>query len=272
MSVSMSLTRAAAAAPEFIRVDARPEPLTLDRSKTAMLVIDMQNDFAAAGGMFDRAGIDIAPMRAVVPALRSALSFARKAHLPIVYLKMAFKPDLSDAGPATGPNLAKHGPMKVGAVIGAPDGSSSRILIRDTWNTEIIPELAPDPADTVLYKTRFSGFYRTGLHEMLADKGIDTLVVTGCTTSVCVDSTVRDAAMRDYRCLLLEDCTAEPIGSNKARTNHEASLLTMQLLFAWVSDSQKWKAALSAPPIASGVRTAEHYSKNNSIHLPGDST
>jgi ureidoacrylate peracid hydrolase len=80
---------------------------------------------------------------------------------------------------------------------------------------------------------------------MLRRRGIDTLIVTGCTTSVCVESTVRDAMFRDYRCVVLEDCTAEPIAATAPRSNHEASLLTMQILFAWISDSDKFASSLS---------------------------
>ncbi len=73
---------------------------------------------------------------------------------------------------------------------------------------------------------------------------IDSVVFTGCTTSVCVDSTLRDAFYRDYRCLLLSDCTGEPIGSDLRRSNHEASLLVIERLFGWVSDSRSLLRAL----------------------------
>jgi ureidoacrylate peracid hydrolase len=235
----------ASSASRHVKIAARPEPITIDLSKTAVLVIDMQNDFGAKGGMFERAGIDISGIRAVVPHVRSALTAARAASLPIIYLKMAFKPDLSDAGPITGPNLLKHAPLHVGDVVTAPDGSPSRILVRDTWNTEIIPELRPQPQDNVFYKSRFSGFYRTELDALLKRRGIEALFITGCTTSVCVESTVRDAMFRDYRCIVLEDCTAEPIAATVPRSNHEASLLTMQILFGWISDSGKLVSALS---------------------------
>lgn len=243
----MTIERPAVAATgDIITIDARPEPFVLDRRKAAVLVIDMQNDFGADGGMFERAGIDISGIKAVVPAVRSAIALARAARLPVIYLKMAFKPDLSDAGPPTAPNLIKHRPLQVGEAVTAPDGSPSRILIRDTWNTDIVPELAPQAGDEVIYKTRFSGFFDTPLHDKLKARGIDTLIVTGCTTSVCVESTVRDAMFLDYRCLVLEDCAAEPVGSTEVRSNHEASLLVMQVLFAWISDSHKLGAALVA--------------------------
>jgi ureidoacrylate peracid hydrolase len=71
----------------------------------------------------------------------------------------------------------------------------------------------------------------------LRERGITTLIFTGCTTSVCVESTLRDAFYRDYRCLLLTDCCAEAIGSEQARTNHDASLTVIEALFGWTAQS-----------------------------------
>jgi ureidoacrylate peracid hydrolase len=120
------------------------------------------------------------------------------------------------------------------------------MLIRDTWNTDIVPELEPGSGDIVIYKNRFSGFFETELDDVLRRRGTKYLIVTGCTTSVCVESTVRDAMFRDYSCVLLEDCMGEPIGNDLPRSNHEASLLTMQTLFGWVSDSEEFLKALAS--------------------------
>lgn len=218
-----------------IVIDARPAPLRLDLARAAVLVIDMQNDFGAKGGMFDRAGIDLSMIRSAVGPTARVLAAARQAGLPIVYLKMGFRPDLSDAGPEDGPNRLKHMAMGVGEPVRAPDGTASRILVRDTWNTEILPELAPRQGDRVVYKNRFSGFYETELESVLTGLGAKYLVVTGCTTSVCVESTIRDAMFRDYACLLLSDCTGEPLGADFPRTSHEASLFLIEALFGWVS-------------------------------------
>lgn len=147
------------------------------------------------------------------------------------------------------PNRIKHGP--VGERIAAPDGSEGRILIRETWNTRILSELAPEPGDIVVSKHRFGGFYETDLDLILRGLGIRHLVFTGCTTSVCVESTMRDAMFRDYTCLLLADCTAEPIGQDLARSNHEASLLVMQALFGWISTSAHVIGALEPRLVAS---------------------
>jgi ureidoacrylate peracid hydrolase len=229
----------------LVRVAAEPGPLTIDPVQTALIVVDMQNDFGSDGGMFQRAGIDISPVKEVVEPIRRVLTAARGNALKIVYLKMGFRPDLQDAGPAGAPNRDRHLFLGVGQQVRAPDGSKSRILIQDHWSTEILPELAPEAGELQLYKHRFSGFFETGLDAELRRSGIRYLIVTGCTTSVCVESTVRDAMFRDYSCLVLSDCCAEPIGHQLSRSNHEASLLVIQTLFGWVSRSDAFIEALS---------------------------
>jgi ureidoacrylate peracid hydrolase len=232
--------------PAHIR--ARPDPLDLDLDRTALIVVDMQNDFGAPGGMFDRAGIDIAPIRAIVPRIAAVLAEARAAAMPIVYLKMQFEPDLSDAGAERTPNRIKHRPMGLGDTVAIPGGGTGGILVRDTWNTEIVPDLAPLPGDVVIAKHRFSGFFKTGLDAHLQSAGIESLIFTGATTSICVDSTVRDAMFRDYVCVVLEDCVAEPIAHDASRSNHEATLLAVQLLLGWVSTAADLAAALRDRP------------------------
>ena len=157
----------------------------------------------------------------------------------IIYLKMGYSADLSELGAPDSVNRMRHLRFGVGKTIHAPDGSESRILIRDAWNTDIVPELKPHSDDVIVYKTRFSGFYKTDLDARLKKLGIKYLIITGCTTSICVESTVRDAMFRDYLSILLADCTAEPIGSGLPRSNHEASLLVIQMFLGWVSSSDE---------------------------------
>ena len=229
-----------------VRVDAKPEPITIDSTKAAVIVVDMQNDFGSKGGMFDHAGLDISMIQRAVGPTAKVLTSARQAGLKVVFLKMGFHPDLSDLGAADSPNRMRHLRLGVGEIVRAPDGTESRILIRDTWNTDIVPELKPQAGESVLYKHRFSGFYQTELDAILKNLGIKYLIFTGCTTSVCVESTVRDAMFRDYLSLLLADCMGEPIGNGLPRSNHEASLLLIQTLFGWVSDSNEFIKALEA--------------------------
>jgi ureidoacrylate peracid hydrolase len=231
-------------ADSLVTIDAQPGPIDLDVQRTAVIVVDMQNDFGHPAGMFARAGIDISLIRRTIAPTASLLQQTRQLSMPTVYLKMGFLPDLSDAGTPDSPNRIKHALFGIGTLATAPDGRRGGVLIRETWNTEVVDELRPVPGDAEIYKTRYSGFYRTDLDAVLRARGITHLLVTGCTTSVCVESTIRDAMFRDYHCVLVADCAAEPIGSDFPRTNHDASLLVIQMLFGWVTDSTRVIAAL----------------------------
>jgi ureidoacrylate peracid hydrolase len=227
-------------------VEAKPSPIALDASKTGVMVVDMQNDFGSPGGMFNRVGIDISGIRGAIAPTANVLVSARRASLPIIYLKMAFRPDLSDLGPPDSPNRMRHLQMGVGKEARAPDGRLSRVLIRDTWNTDILAELRPDPADIVIYKHRYSGFFGTGLDAELKRRGIRNLIFTGCTTSVCVDGTLRDAMYRDYSCVLLTDCMSQPaLPNSHPGALHDSTLAVTEALLGWTSTSDQFVAALS---------------------------
>lgn len=233
-----------------IHIIAKPDSIAIDVSRTAVIVVDMENDFGAKGGMFDRAGVNISMIQKAVAPSAKVLEAARKAGIKIIYLKMGYHEDLSDLGSEGSVNRVRHLHfMHVGDTITAPNGSKSRILIRDNWGTDIVPELKPQGEDIVIYKTRFSGFYNTDLDATLKKLGAKNLIVIGCTTTICVESTVRDAMFRDYSAIVLEDCTAEPIGYDLPRSNHEASLLAIQTLFGWVSNSDEFVKAINQQPV-----------------------
>jgi ureidoacrylate peracid hydrolase len=219
---------------------AKPAPITLELAKTVVIVVDMQNDFGSKGGMFDRAGMDISDIQRAVPPTAKVLAAARSAGIKIVYLKMGFRPDLSDMGNPDSPNWISHHAIGVGTAMRAPNGTQSRILVRDTWNTDVVDDLRPEPADIVLYKHRYSGFFQTDLDNRLKQLGTRSIIFTGCTTSVCVESTIRDAMFRDYSPVLLSDCTAEPQGYGLCRSNYEASLFIIRGNFGWVSTSDQF--------------------------------
>ncbi len=229
----------------LLKVDAKPVPITIDAAKTAVIVVDMENDFGSKGGMFDLAGIDISGIQKAVAPTGRVLAAARTAGIRVVYLKMGYRPDLSDLGAADSVNRVRHLGLGVGKIVRTPDGKEGRILIRDTWGTDIVSELTPQAEDIVIWKTRFSGFYNTELDATLKKLGIKHLIFTGCTTSICVESTVRDAMFRDYQSVLLADCMDEPIGHGMSRSNHEASLLSVEVLLGWVSSADQFAAALS---------------------------
>lgn len=248
-----------------VTLNARPEAITLPIAKTAVLVVDMQNDFATTGGMFDRAGIDTSSIRAAVGPIARVLASARSAGVAVIYIKAGLRPDLSDCYQPDSPFRARSLAYGAGERVRSPDGRESRVLIRDTWNTDIVQELAPEVGDIQVYKHGYSGFHETELDAVLKGLGVKYLIVTGCTTSVCVESTLRDAHSRDYYCILLEDCTAEPIGQGASGyigvpgaknrtggTNYQATLTLVQTIFGWVSDSESVASALDSKRAVAG--------------------
>jgi ureidoacrylate peracid hydrolase len=218
--------------------------ILLDPSHTAVIVVDMQNDFGSEGGMFDRAGLDISGIQSCIGPTAKVLSLARAAGIKIVYLKMGFRPDLSDMGPEDAPNRVRHlNHLRVGQPAAVRNGG--RVLIQGDWGTQIVDELAPEPGDTIVEKHRFSGFFETKLDAILKSWSIRHLIFTGCTTSVCVESTMRDAFFRDYLSVLLADCASEPLGDIPPRSNHDATLLLIEAMLGWVSDSARFEASLA---------------------------
>ena len=166
-------------ASRLITLAAKPEPVRIEAGRAAVLVVDMQNDFGARGGMFDRAGIDIAPIQSAVEPTARVLEAARAAGLPVVYLVMQFHPDLSDAGAPDSPNWIKHAPLGLGAEVPAPGGRPGRVLVEGTWNTEILSRLAPRPGDLVVPKRRYSGFFETDLDSILRARDVRHLLDEG---------------------------------------------------------------------------------------------
>jgi len=242
---------------QTVTLDARPKPIDIPLSQSAVLVIDMQNDFASKGGLFDRAGIDVSGIKAVVPPTARVLANARDAGVPVVYVKYGLRPDLLDLFDRDSPLRDRFMGYGIGSSALSADGREGRIAIRDTWNTDIVDELAPLPGEATVYKHGYSAFHQTELDLVLRGLGVKYLFVVGCTTSVCVETAIREAHARDYACILLEDCTAEPIGhgakgyigvpgatASSGGANHDATLVIIQTLFGWVSNSKALKKAL----------------------------
>jgi ureidoacrylate peracid hydrolase len=227
-----------------VLVEATPTSIDIDLAKTAVLVVDMQNDFGAKGGMFDRAGIDVSVIQRAVAPTAQVITSARAAGVPVIYIKEEHRPDLSDIGTVGSPHWRMCQRLAVGAEVTAPDGRPSRIHVENTWNTEILPELAPLASDIVIIKRRWSAFYDTELDSQLRRLGARYLIVTGCTTSMCIESTIRDAAFRDYICLLPADCTGQPARHDSGYSGHEASLKIIEMSFGWASSSAKIRDAL----------------------------
>ncbi|WP_018045681.1 isochorismatase family cysteine hydrolase [Methylobacterium sp. 88A] len=216
-------------------LDAQPSPLPFDASSTALLIIDMQRDFLEPGGFGESLGNDVSLLASAVPPTRALLDVARASGLLVVHTREGHRPDLSDAPPA---KLERGEPT---ARIGQP-GPMGRILIRGEPGHDIIPALAPQDGEPVIDKPGKGAFYATDLADVLAARGIATLLVCGVTTEVCVHTTVREANDRGYRCVVVGDACASYIPEF-----HAAGLAMIKAqggIFGWVSDSDSVIAAL----------------------------
>jgi ureidoacrylate peracid hydrolase len=218
-------------------LNARPEQLEVDFARSAIVVVDMQNAFASKGGMLDIAGADLTGVSAVVDAIREVLEAARPAGLPILYLQMGYKPDLSNAGGPRSPNCYKELGMHL---MRARPELKGKLVTEGGWDFEIIPELAPHAEDLVIVKTRYSGFAGTTLDSQLRVRDIRYLFFTGIATNVCVESTLRDAYFHDYWPILLTDCTM-PAGDRSAQ---DATIFNVESFFGWTIDSEQLCNAL----------------------------
>ncbi len=176
-------------------ITAEPEPIHLDWSATALVIIDMQRDFMEPGGFGETLGNDVRRLARAVKPIASVLAAARDTGMLVIHTREGHLPDLSDAPPA---KVERGAPS---LRIGDP-GPMGRILIRGEAGHDIIPELYPLDSEIVIDKPGKGAFYATELGDILQKYGIENLLVCGVTTEVCVNTTVREANDRGYRCVV----------------------------------------------------------------------
>jgi len=220
-----------------VSLNAEPQPLAISLERTALVIIDMQRDFLEPGGFGETLGNDVGLLKAAVGPCRAVLEAARAAGMLVIHTREGHRPDLSDAPPA---KVERGSPSKR---IGDP-GPMGRILIRGEPGHDIIPELYPLPGEPVIDKPGKGAFYQTDLQLMLQNGRIETLIVCGVTTEVCVNTTVREANDRGYRCVVLSDCCASYFPEF-----HEAGLKMIKAqggIFGWVSSASDMLAAFAA--------------------------
>ena len=218
-------------------IQAEPGPLSIDLDRTALIIIDMQRDFLEPGGFGAALGNDVSRLQAVVTPCRAVLSAARGAGMLVIHTREGHRPDLSDAPPL---KVNRGDPaMRIGA-----PGPMGRILVRGEPGHDIIPDLYPAAGEPVIDKPGKGAFYQTELELMLHNRSIETLLVCGVTTEVCVNTTVREANDRGFRCIVLADCCASYFSQF-----HEAGLAMIRAqggIFGSVAPSQTLLDSLAA--------------------------
>jgi nicotinamidase-related amidase len=217
------------------KIDAQPFAYSFDPERTALIVIDMQRDFLEPGGFGDTLGNDVARLQAIVPTTRRLMDGCRAAGIHVIHTRECHKPDLTDCPPAK--RLRGSPTLRIGDV-----GAMGRILIQGEPGADIVPDLYPQPGETVIDKPGKGSFYATPLPGLLAEKGITHLLVAGVTTEVCVQTTMREANDRGYECLLVEDATESYFAEFKAATL--AMVRAQGAIVGWTATTSQVLAAL----------------------------
>jgi ureidoacrylate peracid hydrolase len=197
-------------------------PAMVDPAHTALLVVDVQNAYIHGQGRMARAGLDVSLMQEMVPRLEDFLALAREVEgLTIIFLRGIY--DEWTASPVPGPIDQRKSPM--------PPGD---------WETEFYV-VAPREGERVVSKPRYGGFEGTDLDLILRGRGIQTLIMTGVGTNVCVETTARDGYQKNYGIVFLKDCTA-----TTSAADHEATLRTIGTYFGLVVKASDVVAAWHA--------------------------
>jgi nicotinamidase-related amidase len=227
-----------------MRIEAKPYEYSLDLGSAALLIIDMQRDFLEPGGFGEMLGNDVAQLRRTIEPNKALLKAWRATGALVIHTREGHRPDLTDLPPAKkirGRSLTRIG----------DSGPMGRILIRGEVGHDIIPELYPTPNEPVIDKPGKGAFFATDLHAILQNRGIQQLVVTGVTTEVCVNTTVREANDRGYDCMVVSDCCG-----SYCPEFHEMGLKMIAAqsgIFGWVAPSVSIIAALSSINMMKGA-------------------
>ncbi len=219
-----------------LSVDAEPYPFEFTPEHTALLIIDMQRDFLEPGGFGEMLGNDVSRLRRTIEPNRELLAAWRAKGLQVIHTREGHRPDLADLPGAK--KVRGRSKTCIGDV-----GPMGRILVRGEAGHDIIPELYPLPTEPVIDKPGKGAFWATDLHAILQNRGIRQLIVTGVTTEVCVNTTVREANDRGYECLVPEDCVGSYFPEFQAMG---LKMIKAQGgIFGWVSHSKNVLSAIS---------------------------
>ncbi len=224
--------------PHPISLSSRGREVTFDLQRTALIVIDMQNDFCHADGWLGHIGVDITPARTPIAPLQQLLPVLRRAAVPIIWLNWGNRPDKLNLSPAL---LHVYNPYGDGVGLGdALPVSGEPVLQAGSWAAAVVDELTPADQDICIDKYRMSGFQDTVLDSVLRNLGITTLLFAGVNVDQCVLCTLQDANFRGYDCLLLEDCSA----TTSPAYCLDAALYNVQQCFGFVVNAAELRQQL----------------------------
>lgn len=188
--------------------DAEPRPVVIDLARSALVVVDMQNDFIHEDGWFAGKGVDPVPLRAPVPAINRLSGFARDREMPVIWLNWGVRPDGLNIPPGLA-HVGKPTPQARGYVDPDPKGRGNA-LERGSWGAQTYDALDTASSDIVIDKSRYGGFTDNDFDGVLRNLGVHTLIFTGINIDRCVFATLTEATFRGYDAILVEDAVATP--------------------------------------------------------------
>jgi len=220
-----------------LKIAAEPADIVVDGNKTALVIVDMQNDFCTEGGYMDSRGIDISPNRAPIEPLKRMVARFRLEDMPVIWVNWGVRKDILNIAPSV---RRAHNPTGQETDIGSPiPGTQSEILRLGSWGAEVVDELNANGGDIQVTKHRFSGFWDTDLDAILRNLGVKTLLIGGVNLDQCVMTTLEDASFLGYDVILVEDGAA----TTSPAFCVDAALYNIKLLFGFVTRSDSVLAA-----------------------------
>ena len=225
--------------PVVAKIAAEPQQITIDVRRTAIIVVDMQNDFCAPGGWLAHIGVDIGPAQRPIAPLQRLLPRLRCAGVPVIWLNWGNRPDRLNLSPAL---LHVYKPSGRGVGLGDPlPGTGAPVLEKGSWAAAVVDELEPAARDIHIDKYRMSGFWDTPLDSVLRNLAITTVLFAGVNLDQCVMCTLQDANFLGYDCVLIEDCAA----TTSPEFCREATLYNVKQCFGFVANSTVLADALT---------------------------
>jgi ureidoacrylate peracid hydrolase len=221
-----------------LAIAAEPQNIVIDAHKTALLIVDMQNDFCCEGGWLHSRGIDVSPNRKPIEPIRNLVAAFRRDSLPVIWVNWGVRKDLLNIHPSL---RHAHSPRGDEPGLAEPvPGTRSEVIVRGSWGAEVVDEINPGEQDIQIVKHRFSAFWDTETDSVLRNLGVKTLLIGGVNMDQCVMTTLEDASFLGYDTVLIEDATA----TTSPDYCVQAVLYNVKLLFGFVTRSTAICSAL----------------------------
>jgi nicotinamidase-related amidase len=244
---SVSLVRRARR-PRPLALPAQPQPVRIDLARSALVIVDMQNDFCHPEGWFGQKGTDVRPMRRPIPVIAGLLPAWRAAGGAVIWLNWGVRPDRLNLSPTIQfkGRRARDGSADLPGYAEASPDDRGLSVVPGHWGAQQVDELPPAPGDITVFKHRLSGFWDNELDSVLRGQGLQTLLFAGVNTDRCVFSTLQDAGFLGYDCLLLEDACSTPSPAYVSRASH----FIVRQLHGFTATAADLLAALPTPGLA----------------------